>query len=146
MTAYKLENLNSWCINEAYVPPTLIFLSWVAKRNPITVLRNISTMPFFWFHFFLFTSQGRQMCVFVYFLFLCTTLFSQSSVFGVISISGCLLFFSCNQTCRFISVALKHHPNQFPSTLPCGRATVGDTPVHAFHSPTHLLKHPHRHT
>lgn len=70
MTASKLENLNSWCINEAYVPPTLIFLSWVAKHNPITVLRNISTLPFFLFLFFcLFTSQGRQMCVFVYFFF-----------------------------------------------------------------------------
>lgn len=69
MTASKLVNLNSWCINEAYVPPALIILSWVAKRNPITVLRNISTLLFFFClfrgFFVLFTSQGRQMCVFV---------------------------------------------------------------------------------
>lgn len=142
MTASKLVNLNSWCINEAYVPPALIILSWVAKRNPITVLRNISTLLFFFlfvsgFFCFVYLSGKTNVRFCVVFFFLCTALFSQSSVFGVISISGCLLFFSCNQTRRFISVALKHHPNQFPSALLCGRATVGDTPVHAFHSHTH---------
>lgn len=109
----------------------------------ITVLRNFSTLLFF-----VYLSGMKNVCCCVLFIFfsLCTALLSQSSVFPVISISGCLLFFSCNQTHWFISVAFKHHRNQFPSALPRGRATVGDTPVHAFHSPTHFLKHPHRRT
>lgn len=43
---------------------------------------------------------------------------------SAISIWQRLLFFSCNQTHRFVSVALRHQLNQFPSTLPSGRAAV----------------------
>lgn len=143
MTASKLINLNSCCINEDYVHPAFIILYLIAKCNPITVLRNISTSLFAFFFVYL---SGKKNVRFVYCFFLCTALLSQSSVFPVISISGCLLFFSCNQTRRFISVALKHHRNQFPSPLPCGRAAVGDTPVHAFNLPTHSLKHQNRRT
>lgn len=88
----------------------------------------------------------KNVCFCVLFFFLCAALLSKSSVFPVIFISGCLLFFSCNQTRRFISVALKHHQNQFPSALPRGRATVGDTPVQAFSFTHTLAEHPHRRT
>lgn len=70
--------------------------------------------------------EEKCACFFVLIVFgLCATLLSQSSVCPIISISVCLLFFSCNQTHRFISVTLKDHRNQFPSTLPRGRAAVG---------------------
>lgn len=65
----------------------------------------------------------------------------QSSVCPVISIVWCLLFFSCNQTGRFISVALKDHRNQFPSTVPCGRAAVGSHTCTCI-SFTHALAEP----
>lgn len=52
-----------------------------------------------------------------------------------ISISWCLLFFSCNQTHRFISVALRHYLNQFPSPFPSWRAAVR---VGTLHLGTHL--------
>lgn len=114
----------------------------------IELQKDYCPQKFFSFAFFVYLSGMKNVCCCVLFIFfsLCTALLSQSSVFPVISISGCLLFFSCNQTHWFISVAFKHHRNQFPSALPRGRATVGDTPVHAFHSPTHFLKHPHRRT
>lgn len=93
-------------------------------------------------HCFYFSlPHRREMCVF----FVCVVFGPcppQPSVCPVISIFGCLLFFSCNQTGRFISVALKDRRNQFPSAVPCGRARSGATPVHAFHSPTHSLNHP----
>lgn len=51
-------------------------------------------------------------------------IYPPSILWSALSFSWCLLFFSCNQTHRFISVALRHHLNQFPSTLPSWRATV----------------------
>lgn len=57
---------------------------------------------------------------------------------SAISISWYLLFFCCNQTHRFISVALRHHLNQFPSTLPSWRAAVR---VGTSRLRTHLYAH-----
>lgn len=70
--------------------------------------------------------EEKCACFFVLIVFgLCAALLSQSSVCPFISISVSLLFFSCNQTHRFISVTLKDHQNQFRTTLPCGRTAVG---------------------
>lgn len=81
------------------------------------------------------------MCVCVLCVLFLVLALPQSSVCPVISIFGCLLFFSCNQTGRFISVALKDHRNQFPSTVPCGRAAVGSHTC-ACISFTHTLAEP----
>lgn len=116
MAASKL-NLNSCCINDAHVHPAFI-IPYFAKSNPITVLRNMSTSLF---ALFVYLSGKKNVFLCIVF-FLCPALLSQSSVFPVISISECLLFFSCNQTRRFIYVALKHHRNQLPSALPRRRA------------------------
>lgn len=61
--------------------------------------------------------------------------FLPSILCSAISISWCLLFFSCNQTHRFISVALRHYLNQFPSPFPSWRAAVR---VGTLHLGTHL--------
>lgn len=58
----------------------------------------------------------------------------------VTSNTWCLLFFSCNQTHRFISVTLRHHLNQFSGTFPSCRATIR---VGTLQSGTHLCMHSH---
>lgn len=74
-------------------------------------------------------------------VFLCLLLpFPPGVLCSVISISLCLLFFSCNQTHRFISVALRHHLNQFPSTLPSWRVAVR---VGTLQLGTHLYAYTH---
>lgn len=53
---------------------------------------------------------------------------------------GVLPFFFCYQSHIFISVALRHHLNQFPSTLPSWRASVR---AHTLQHGTHLHTHTH---
>lgn len=90
-----------------------------------------------------------SLCVFSFFI-CCPSLsgcLSPPLLSGIlcsaISILRCLLFFSCNQTHRFISVALRHHLNQFPSTLPSWRAAVR---AGTLQLGTHLYSHTHTHT
>lgn len=105
--------------------------------------------------FFIFPFFARRILKYGTFLFpsLCPWYFFFTRPFppfihcSAISVSRCLLFFSCNRTRRFISVALRHHLNQFPASLPSWRGgRQGLAPRSLGHTFEHTHSNTHTHT